>query len=57
MAEADHGRRQDLELERHDGRHRRRRPEPPAGGYQLRVFATVGKVRGEPSQPVGLTIH
>jgi hypothetical protein len=28
-----------------------------AGSYQFRVFATVGKVPGEPCQPVNLTIH
>jgi hypothetical protein len=32
-------------------------PNLPPGTYQFRVFATVGKVPGEPCQPVGLTIH
>ena len=32
-------------------------PSLPPATYQFRVFATVGKVPGEPCQPVGLTIH
>ena len=32
-------------------------PNLPPATYQFRVFATVGKVPGEPCQPVGLTIH
>jgi hypothetical protein len=32
-------------------------PNLPPATYQVRVFATVGKVPGEPCQPVGLTIH
>jgi hypothetical protein len=32
-------------------------PAFPPGTYLFRVFATVGKVRGEPTQAVSLTIH
>ena len=32
-------------------------PNLPPGSYQFRVFATVGRVPGEPCDPVGLTIH
>jgi hypothetical protein len=32
-------------------------PNLPPATYEFRVFATVGKVPGEPCQPVGLTIH
>jgi hypothetical protein len=32
-------------------------PGLPAGTYLIRVFATVGKVPGEPTQAVSLTIH
>ena len=32
-------------------------PNLPPATYQFRVFATVGKVPGEPCQPVGLTIR
>jgi len=32
-------------------------PSLPPATYQFRVFATVGKVPGEPCQPVNLTIH
>jgi hypothetical protein len=32
-------------------------PGLPPGTYQFRVFATVGRVPGEPTQPVSLTIH
>ncbi len=32
-------------------------PGLPAGTYLFRVFATVGKVPGEPTQAVSLTIH
>jgi len=32
-------------------------PSLPPAAYQFRVFATVGKVPGEPCQPVVLTLH
>jgi hypothetical protein len=32
-------------------------PALPPGSYLFRVFATVGKIPGEPTQPVSLTIH
>lgn len=32
-------------------------PNLPPATYQFRVFATVGKVPGDPCQPVGLTLH
>jgi hypothetical protein len=32
-------------------------PNLPPATYQFRVFATVGKVVGEPTQPVTLTLH
>jgi hypothetical protein len=32
-------------------------PGLPPGTYELRVFATVGRIPGDPTQPVGLTIH
>jgi hypothetical protein len=32
-------------------------PSLPPGTYQFRVFATVGRLPGEPTQPVSLTIH
>ncbi len=32
-------------------------PGLPPAAYQFRVFATVGRVPGEPCQPVNLTIH
>jgi hypothetical protein len=32
-------------------------PGLPPGTYQFRVFATVGRVPGDPTSPVNLTIH
>jgi hypothetical protein len=32
-------------------------PDLTPGTYLFRVFATVGKIPGEPTQPTSLTIH